>query len=971
MKTLLLLLVLSTFFLPASSQNPIGLPEIVNFSKHTFRGGAQTRQITQDKKGIMYFANDEGVLTYNGSSWKIYALPNKSLVRSIEIGKDNRLYVGGQDELGYFSPSKNGDLVFHSLKHLLPKDARSVADVWEICESSGKVFFQTSSSIYEFDGSGVIAYPDPHWRFMGMMDDRVVAQSANRGLLVFHHGQWQPLVNGPTQLPADYFATSFTTIGKDSVLLTTLKNGFYLYQNHQISKMQSPLLDNLAAKNVSSSRMLNNRHLAIGTNLDGCFVIDKNGNLVGRFGKEEGLQNNSVLGVFLDRHQNMWLGLHNGIDFIPYNNAVKHIHPDLLDEGSGFTSHLYNGELYIGTSIGLFKAEVNGNKQLADLQSTFRKIEGTEGEAWNLSEVNGSLLLGHNDGAFLVMGNRAVNLDKKAGYWNFQSPATRKDIMLAGSYNGIEFFRQNGPTFSKVASSTIESARFVVVSGKKVWFSHPYKGVYAVAYEDTSAAIKKYSLAEGLLSDHNNYLFSIRGKLLLTAEAGVFEYDQSTDRFIPSAFYNQHLPKSPVRYLKEDKQGNVWFVFEKRIGVLDLTGTNPQLIYFPELTNKFVAGFEHINPIDENNILIGGEKGFYHLDYEAYKRLKYPLDVRITSVSSLNMKDSLLFGGYGSHINTFDGAGNANTFNAAFNSFRFEFASAVYGQASNVEYSYTLDGFDRSWSDYTKKTEKEYTNLPPGSYTFKVKARNNLGNVSPEESYSFTVLPPWYRTRIAYVFYLIIAGLLLYLLYVGQKKKFRHQQQRHEEEQQKLQYLHQLEMDKAEKELIQLRNEKLEIDLQVKTTELASASMHLVQKSEVLLKVKEQMKKLNNAPANGNGIDLKKILKTLNEEDKMEEQWQQFSIHFDAVHHNFLATLKKRHPQLTPNDHKLCAYLKMNLTTKEIAQLMNISVRGVEISRYRLRKKLEVPNGVHLFNFLDAVHGGENGLNQPRAVSPS
>lgn len=153
-----------------------------------------------------------------------------------------------------------------------------------------------------------------------------------------------------------------------------------------------------------------------------------------------------------------------------------------------------------------------------------------------------------------------------------------------------------------------------------------------------------------------------------------------------------------------------------------------------------------------------------------------------------------------------------------------------------------------------------------------------------------------------------------------------------------------------------MRNAKLEAEIRVKNTELASSSLHLVQKNDVLQKIKEQMIKIKaGAETVESTTDLKNILKALTEEDKVEEEWHQFSLHFDGVHRDFLSNLKKRYPYLTPNEQKLCAYLKMNLTTKEIAQLMKISVRGVEISRYRLRKKLGVQAGMHLFNFLDAV----------------
>jgi ligand-binding sensor domain-containing protein/DNA-binding CsgD family transcriptional regulator len=939
-----------------SAQNTIGLPEIVNYTKQVYKGGAQTRQVAQDKNGIMYFANDEGVLTFNGARWNIFPLPNKSLVRCLEFGPGNKLYVGGQDELGYFSSSATGNLEYHSLKNLIPKEARSFADVWEICADEKTVFFQTSKHIYQLTGQQIKLYENPHWLYMGKVRDQLIAQSSAEGMLKFKQDRWVPYFDHPTILPRDFIATSLTSIGRDSILLTTLKTGIYLVSNNDIQKLSSPLLQQLESKNISSSGMVNENQVAIGTNLDGCFIIDKKGNLIRSFGKEEGLQNNSILSIFLDNQNSLWLGLHNGIDFISYNNAVKHIHPNYINEGAGFSSHIYQNQLYIGTSSGVFKVPIGEEKQLGNIRAYFKPIPNTEGEAWNLSEVNGKLLVGHNDGALLLQGDHPINLDKMTGYWNFQALSNAPTpMMVAGTYNGIEFFHTTNNGFTKApGEANSESARFVVVHNNRVWFSHPYKGVYAVIVKDTTSTIKKYSGNEGLPSNNNNYLFKIKNKLILTTEKGVFEYDDAADRFTLSSFYNKYLPAVPIRYLKEDTQGNVWFVFEKKIGVLDVSTKSPQIIYFPELTNKFVAGFEHINPIDRNNILIGGEKGFYHINYDEYKRLKYPLKVQISSVTSINQHDSLQFGGYGANINELKlPGGDAAKFSHDFNSFHFEFASSMYGQLSNIEYSYYLKGFDANWIDFNKRTEKDYTNLPPGKYVFKVKARNNLGNESAVSEYAFTVLPPWYQTSVAYFFYLLAVGFGAWFLYRFAQKKFRAQRFRYEEEQRKMLYLHQLEIDKAEKELIQLRNEKLEAELLNKNTELASTAMHLVQKSDVLSKIKEQMIRLKNTPATvDNAPDLKKILKTLNEENKMEEQWQQFSLHFDKVHSDFLVNLKTKYPTLTNSEMKLCAYLRMNLSTKEMAQLMNISVRGVEISRYRLRKKLAIPTEANLFDFL-------------------
>jgi DNA-binding CsgD family transcriptional regulator len=197
---------------------------------------------------------------------------------------------------------------------------------------------------------------------------------------------------------------------------------------------------------------------------------------------------------------------------------------------------------------------------------------------------------------------------------------------------------------------------------------------------------------------------------------------------------------------------------------------------------------------------------------------------------------------------------------------------------------------------------------------------------------------------------------MVYGVHRWQQKKLLQQQKKYEEQQAQLTYLHQLELEKNEKEIMKLRNEKLEAELEYKNTELASSAMHLVQKGELLSKIKEELVKLNKEPNRQKAPEeFKKIIKILGEEDKMDAEWEQFAQHFDKVHSNFLRMLKKKYPSLTGNESKLCAYLRMNLSTKEIAQLMNISVRGVEISRYRLRKKLELTTSTNIFDFLIKV----------------
>ncbi len=947
-------------------QNTIGLPDIVNYSKQLYRAGAQNRQIRQDKNGILYFANSEGVLTFDGINWKTYPLPNKSIVRSLEFGPDNKLYVGGQDEFGYFSPADNGSLIYHSLKGLLPRDEQSFTDVWEIYFYHDLVFYQTSNKIYQLSGNHSTIYKSTHWRFITLCNDRLIAQDFDRGLLSFQNGVWAPFLQH-SELPADYFASSLTSIGQDSAILTTVKNGIYLLAGNNVTKMHSPFLDNIQDMHPSASVMVNEDHIAITTNLDGCYIIDKKGTLIQQFSRKEGLQNNNILDIFLDKEKNLWLGLDNGIDFIAYNNAIKHIYPDYLNEGSGYASTIFNNELYIGTSNGLYKTPLYDERDLSYIKGVFTPISNTMGQVWNLSEVNGKLLMGHNDGAFVIENNTAKAIDNTSGFWTFLPyyNVLPSSIMIAGTYQGINFYDYKEGIFSdKHIVAHFESARFVCMDNTSIWIAHPYKGIYRVHLENGIPKTKYYSPKEGVLSPNGNYIFKIKNRIILTTENGIFEYNEVTDEFEPSVFYNGLFDKKNVRYLKEDGLGNIWFVFDKILGVVDMSTTKPQIIYFPELTNKFVSGFEHIYPVNKNNIFIGGEKGFYHINYEQYKKIKYPLQVQITAVKAINEKDSLLFGGYMGEVNEENNASirKKNKVSHSWNSFHFEFASPAYAQQSNIEYSYFLEGFDEKWSEFSKKTEKEYTNLPTGDYSFKVKVRNNLGNDSEVNSYNFSVMPPWYQSYLAYALYICIFLFANYLLYKFLKRKFIEQQVKHADEQKRLLYLHQLEMEKTEKEIVKLKNDKLESEILHKNTELASVAMHLVQKGELLGKIKDQMVKLKKHTGNEkDSDDLKKIIRVISEEDKIDKQWEQFTIHFDNVHSDFLTALKVAHPGLSNNESKLSAYLRMNLSTKEIAQLMNISVRGVEISRYRLRKKLQIPTEMSLFDFLLKIESEKNG----------
>ena len=965
MNKLILLLLLPTCIY---SQNTIGFPDIKNYSNRTYNGGLQNWDIKQDKNGIIYIANNEGLLTFDGKYWKLYPLPNKTIVRSIEIGADNKVYVGGQDEFGYFQPSQNGLLTYYSLVDLIPVKHKSFGDVWDIVLSEGAIFFRSDNKIFNYSNNKVCVFTTAtEWSFMGKCNGHLYAQEYNKGLMCFNNGIWNP-IKVSSQLPITDPITSMLSVNNDSIWVSTLKNGLFIFTNSNISKIPSTNNNLFESQRIYAATKVNKDWMALATSNGGLYIVDKKGNIIQSFSKKEGLQNNNILSVFLDSQSNLWLGLDNGIDLISYNSAIKQINPSFQD-ASGYTALVHNNNLYLGTANGLYYITLQQTKDLSFSKGEFSSIKNIKGQTWCLADINNQVLLGHHEGAFLIKDFSAQLISSSPGFWNFIPSSTTFPTaqIFVGNYKGLGVFDFKNNQFSSIGNINDfeESSRFIALDADdNIWVSHPYHGVYKLIKKNNGQFQKHiYTTANGLPSNLNNHVYKIRNEVVVATEKGIYVYDASTDKFLPSRFYLKILGEKGIRYLKEDDLGNVWFIHEKKLGVIDFSSKEPVIIYIPELNNKLLSGFDFIYPVNQNNIFLGGEKGFYHINFEKYKQIipKTPVQIRVVKI--IDNTDSILFGGYFKDVNEkqVQETKKLPRVKHGWKALHFEFSSSFYGNESNLEYSYRLKGFDDNWCNWTNQTEKEYTNLPSGDYTFEVKVRNNLGQESEMASYKFKILPPWYLTIWAKILYLIAFITFNFYLYKWQKNKFKLQQERHEQEQKKMLYIHELELNKTESEIVRLKNEKLESDIDFKNSELASSAMHLVKKGELLTKIKGELTQIARAYDNPQATaEIKKLLKSLAEDENIDNEWEAFSKHFDKVHNNFLIALKEKHPNITPTELKLSAYLNMNLSTKEIAQLLNISVRGVEISRYRLRKKLQIGTEINLVDYMMSIEQRSN-----------
>jgi DNA-binding CsgD family transcriptional regulator len=937
----------------------LGMPPIWNFSKKLYHAGTQNWDATQDNNGVMYWANNEGLLQYDGSHWNCFAVANKTVVRAVAFDGGSRIYVGAQGEFGYFYQSTNGELIYHSLVDLLPESQRGFEDVWDIVFYNGFVFFRTNHNVFQFNqkeikihealGSLTAMFTTPQGFFI---------QQNLQELLFFEAGGFKKQIE--VKDLTSPITGAIPWVG-DTTLLATLKNGIFYRANNQIGHWNTPADVLFREKRIYNATGLFNGQIAIGTSLDGLITIDRHRRISRHLTKKNGLQNNNILSTFTDQDGDLWLGLDNGLDCVILDAPFSTIIPDGELEGTGYAVAVFQNELFLGVSNGVYRAPW---LPFYDPQKApfFKKIKSTDGQVWALNALGNELIMGHHEGTFRLNGGYNTQLSAEPGAWTFVQLSN--DYLLGGTYNGLILFRKSGANwvFDQKIKGLEESCRFMVKDEDgAVWVSHPYRGLYRVEWQPAYKAASKvsfFSIQNGLPSPLNNGVFSIAGKAIFATEKGIMRFNHQKSSFVLDEDFNRVLLGcGTVRYLKEDLKGNIWYVSDKEVGILlvnDLgVKKNIQKRVFPELFQKLVNGFEFIYPVDESNVFFGAELGFIHFNADSRLHKDTILHLVLSRIEATGSQDTILLDNCFATANSLAGLSNWPVLKAGMNNLRFSFSATDYKDPAFLEYRVKMAGLDQEWSEWSSENVRNFTNLNPGKYTFQVQARNKDGLQSREVQYVFRISPPWYASTAALFCYSLgVIGVFASFL-MRQRRKFEHEKERLTERHLQITAEQQREVEQSKAALTAIQNDKLEDEIRFKNQELAAATMHLVQKGEILLTVKDNLNQILEQSTNPTvKKEIQQLLNLLNFDAKLDEDWEQFAFHFDQVHVDFLKRLREHYPQLSINDYKLCAYLRMNLTTKEIAPLLNISVRGVEASRYRLRRKLELSNDVNLTDLI-------------------
>jgi len=367
---------------------------------------------------------------------------------------------------------------------------------------------------------------------------------------------------------------------------------------------------------------------------------------------------------------------------------------------------------------------------------------------------------------------------------------------------------------------------------------------------------------------------------------------------------------------------------------------------FLNLKGNFNRGMECIYPLTNNKVLFGTNSGIFQYNLDQNKNNPiFPTLITYTQNQKLEFVEI--------NSNKVD----INLPNQT-DILRFEFSSPKMLSSTETNYSYKLENVDEKWSLWQKSAFKEYTHLRPGNYVFVVKSRNLGGLIGREAKFEFTILPKWHQTNLAYFLYLI--GLFFFIKYSINyfKKRIAFEQLKSKVEIKKTQQLLELEIEKLnlkhDKEEISKDKLNLEFDIIDKSKELANYTLLLSQKKNIFGELQNDLKQLRELlKSEESRRKLSEIFQKLNQHRIGEEFTEIFYVNFEKINRDFFEKLKQIDTSLTKRELRLCAFIKMDLTNKEISPLLNISIRGIETARYKVRKKLKLSHDENFIDFLE------------------
>lgn len=736
------------------------LPPITRYLPNEYQAHRQNWDILQAPSGMMYVANTQGILEFDGLRWRLIKIPNFSTGRTLDLDKSTgRIYVGSINEFGYLEQSQTGALQYQSLVPQLPAEHRQFGNVWQTKVTPEGVFFTTSQRLFRVSQHGVTSWPAQQaFLRSAWFKGKFYLRDQGVGLLVLEGDQLRLAPDG--RRFAEHSVRAMLNL-PDSNQLLIISNtlGFWHYDGKTNKHWPTSIDDKLTTEKANVALLLPNGQLAVGMTSSGVYLLDSAGLLVGQVDRDLGLPDNSVYGLGLDAEQGLWLGTQGGLARLQMGKALGQFDQRHGLEGAVLAIKRVAGKLYVGTSQGLFWLDNSAKPR-------FKKISGISAEVYVIDVVQQQLLIGTSVGVYRLNQETAQLLYSDQGAQCFlllaattpQHPAT----LLVGTLNGIAILLQDGDSWRFSAKITDHSGWVSSIhqsSAHTLWIRNRDTGLYRLTYPSGQLlqggiTVKKFGVAEGLPDLKTNFVTTIGGQIRFLTSDGIYQLDELSQRMVPD----------PRFVSLQQHARNLWSVLESPDGLwleqpsLDSNSTTYslavqqkegryQIQWSQQLPDTIVdSRFQD----DSGTFWLGGTK-LYQLRPDLLQQAQQPFQLLLRTVqsadSSLLQQDSALRSSPQLQLGYTQ------------NKLRFEFAATSF-QGPNA-YAVWLEGVDAGWSEWSPAAFASYNSLWEGDYVLRVKARNSAGAEVQMTPFVMQIAPPWFRTYWAFTGYLLLVLALI------------------------------------------------------------------------------------------------------------------------------------------------------------------------------------------------------------------
>ena len=879
-------------------------PPIQNYSSIEYNAASQNWDISIDESGVIYVANNRGLLIFNGQTWKLFSLNSGAIIRSVYTYED-KIFTGSYREFGYWQRNGLGSFSYHSLKSLFKNIKLSDEEFWGIIAYKGDIYFRSFGGLYKYDGKSISKIASGVFTTMHYYKDLLLVAKGRDGLFFLKDNGKLEFFEASDKIAGNTIAD--VIIHDDKLFVGTREKVYVLNEKEDTFELLPEKVNQFINKHELNKLIsLPNNILMFGTLKNGILEWNRNSDEYRVFDRSNGLQNNTILSIDYFKG-NLWLGLDNGIDRVSVDSPINFYTNVSGELGAVYDLIKEPNDIFLASNTGVYQLKYN----------VLQLITGADGHSWNLTRTDDFLISNSNSGTLKIQRNKAEIIDNSTG--SFYTKLSPSNEIFIGTYTGI--IKRTKDTFTQLDNINFPVRKIIFENENTLWAAHPYEGVYRIELSDSldrAISVKEIS-SFGNKENFNPKIYKINNHIAVFSDEKWFKYNAFSD----SLEVFEELSKLNGYKLLEENNGRYWFLNTKTNDLL-FTDLKEKQLVLPSwrLDNRLVKGYENMTATSDSVYYISLKDGFARLDLKAL----------IEEQSNLFISEPYIVGFKDSENNyIINEKANIPFKKAGLISFEI---GLPFSDARDIEYR--LIGND-TLSGLVEQGNLDFQNLRYGDYSLELWPVG--GKSKYLKQFQFSILPPWYLSIWMKTTYLILFLCGIALIFWDNRRRLRKHQRLIEQK-----------FEKEHKERInRLERERLMDEIDMKRKELANTTMMAAKKNEVLMEIQGE---LNKDKAKINEYRLKHIMNKINGAVKSKDEWQVFETNFNEIHEDFFKDLLDTYPHLTSKDLKLCSYLKMNLTSKEIAPLMGISVRGVEVHRYRLPKKMDLDKNENLTNFL-------------------